>query len=101
VPGVGTRADAVSQLPQLSRPLRIGHVLPQSALQCPPGPGKGRTDRGHDSAVPDYDEGLAVGLDAVEDVGEAASRIGGTELFHRIRLSDPHATLCISAHRIT
>ena len=88
MPGVRTGADGIAQLAQLSGPLGVGPMFEQGVLQCPPGPGKRRPDRGDDPAVADHDERLMLELDAVEHVGEPSRGIGGTELLHEIRLSD-------------
>lgn len=89
MPGVRTGANGVAQLAQLGGPLGVGAMPPQRFLQRSAGPRKRRPDRRDNPTVADHDERLALGLDAVEHIGEPPGGIGGTELPHKIRLSDP------------
>src|SRR5258706_11337122 len=83
--------EGVAQRRQLARPPRITVVAPQDLFDGGSGASPDRLQL-RDGLPPPHDrEPLPPVLDRIKEVGEATSRLRGTDFGHEIRLSDPIA----------
>lgn len=101
MPGVRHRIHALAKLPQLNRPGIVRPIRAKRLLERLPSSAASGTDGRHGPAVTNHDIGLPAPLYIVQDLRKPAGRIGGTQLLHKIRLSDlcavTIATYCNSA----
>ena len=88
MPGVHHSAHALAKLPQLAGPGIVKSISAKRLLERFPSSTASGTDGCHRTTVADYDIRLPVTLYVVQNLGEPARSIGGTELLHEIRLSD-------------